>query len=178
MSNTLGGSDGNGDDVSNKVTVLLIGIGSAALVVTIYHCLAMGWCNRDRTRPNAQQLPNGINNAQENPSVENSASQLIPAFKYQKGMALEGGGEEETCPICLSEFEDGEDLRALPECLHAYHLACIDMWLYSHLNCPVCRTDAVSPHILWRTMEVGSETSNIYRDLGVLQNIVVQSRAL
>ncbi|KAF2318731.1 hypothetical protein GH714_010359 [Hevea brasiliensis] len=79
-----------------------------------------------------------------------------------------GGDDEETCAICLSEFEEGEELRTLPECKHSYHMACIDMWLYSHSNCPVCRTDALSPEPAFRTMN--SEGSNAYQDLHMLPN--------
>lgn len=41
--------------------------------------------------------------------------------------------------ICLSIFEDGDVGRSLPKCEHAFHVECIDMWLHSHSNCPLCR---------------------------------------
>ena len=43
------------------------------------------------------------------------------------------------CVICLLGFEDGEDLQKLPRCHHSFHAPCIDMWLYSHPDCPLCR---------------------------------------
>lgn len=164
------------DDFGNKVTVLLIGVGSAALVVTIYHCIAMGWCNRNRDRDRATSQHGHNSQARENPSsMENSTANLIPLFKYQKGKGLVGD-DEETCAICLSEFEEGEELRRLPECMHSYHMACIDMWLYSHSNCPVCRTSAISPQVVFRTMD--SQRANVLEDVSMLQNIVVQSRTM
>lgn len=43
------------------------------------------------------------------------------------------------CPICLGEFEDGENLRVLPKCNHGFHVQCIDTWLVCHSSCPTCR---------------------------------------
>ncbi|RAL42349.1 unnamed protein product [Cuscuta campestris] len=65
----------------------------------------------------------------------------IPLFVY------EGNGEEEEdegCVICLSGFEDGDLGRKLPKCSHAFHADCIDMWLFSHPSCPVCRAPVVT----------------------------------
>lgn len=65
-----------------------------------------------------------------------SVIESIETFSYKKGEALI---ETSDCSVCLSEFEDGESLRILPKCTHAFHVACIDMWLESHTNCPLCR---------------------------------------
>ncbi|KAG8389510.1 hypothetical protein BUALT_Bualt02G0236900 [Buddleja alternifolia] len=43
------------------------------------------------------------------------------------------------CAVCLSEFEENETGRVLPECNHRFHVDCIDMWLQSHCDCPLCR---------------------------------------
>ncbi|KAJ2750578.1 hypothetical protein IWQ56_007008, partial [Coemansia nantahalensis] len=46
-----------------------------------------------------------------------------------------------SCPICLEEFEAGEQVRELP-CLHRYHVVCIDTWLVSRSTCcPYCKLD-------------------------------------
>ncbi|CAM9320525.1 unnamed protein product [Heterosigma akashiwo] len=47
--------------------------------------------------------------------------------------------EEPTCPICLNEYENGEELRSLP-CKHSFHKKCVDEWLLVNATCPNCRT--------------------------------------
>ncbi|KAJ6395900.1 hypothetical protein OIU77_021039 [Salix suchowensis] len=54
------------------------------------------------------------------------------------------------CAVCLLEFEDDDYVRTLPVCSHAFHVDCIDIWLRSHANCPLCRAGvfrAESPFI-------------------------------
>ncbi|XP_030512545.1 RING-H2 finger protein ATL52-like [Rhodamnia argentea] len=155
-----------------KLIVLLIGVASAALVMTIYHCISVGWC---RQRP-GNNRPQRLREAFETPSsIENLTIHLVPAHKYQKGDEVVG--EDELCAICLSEFEEGEELRTLPECLHSFHAPCIDMWLYSHTSCPMCRSDATpSPQIIpmRRLGSAGSE--EVDEEVAVtLEGIVVQS---
>ncbi|EOA18215.1 hypothetical protein CARUB_v10006700mg [Capsella rubella] len=43
------------------------------------------------------------------------------------------------CAICIAEFAEGEEIRILPVCSHAFHVACIDKWLTSRSSCPSCR---------------------------------------
>ncbi|KAL0342949.1 UNVERIFIED_CONTAM: RING-H2 finger protein ATL52 [Sesamum angustifolium] len=62
-------------------------------------------------------------------------------FKYRKD---EGLTEETDCSVCLSEFQEDESIRLLPKCSHAFHGPCIDTWLRSHKNCPVCRAPVSS----------------------------------
>ena len=42
----------------------------------------------------------------------------------------------EKCMICLENFQDKCKLRRL-DCLHIFHLECIDGWLKEHGNCPI-----------------------------------------
>jgi len=48
----------------------------------------------------------------------------------------------DTCPVCLMEFEDGEDIVRL-SCKHKYHPPCIKQWLGRSTQCPSCRHDLV-----------------------------------
>ncbi|GFP86785.1 RING-H2 finger protein atl54 [Phtheirospermum japonicum] len=65
----------------------------------------------------------------------------ITIVKYKKGDGLIDGTD---CSVCLSEFQEDETLRLLPKCNHAFHVTCIDTWLRSHTNCPMCRAGIVS----------------------------------
>ncbi|KAF8268188.1 hypothetical protein EI94DRAFT_1829676 [Lactarius quietus] len=49
----------------------------------------------------------------------------------------------ETCPICIVDFEEGDDVRVLPcEGKHVFHQACVDPWLLElSSSCPICRHD-------------------------------------
>lgn len=48
------------------------------------------------------------------------------------------------CVVCLSLFEEDEDVRVLPRCCHSFHAACIDSWLLLHSTCPLCRVQISS----------------------------------
>jgi len=48
----------------------------------------------------------------------------------------------EACPICLIEYEHGEEIRCPAACHHAYHTHCLAQWLEnsgSRKECPCCR---------------------------------------
>ncbi|KAM0909721.1 hypothetical protein ACQ4PT_014658 [Festuca glaucescens] len=54
---------------------------------------------------------------------------------YRRG----DGWRESTCPVCLSDFADGETIRVLPACMHYFHAACVGEWLCGNDTCPLCR---------------------------------------
>jgi hypothetical protein len=64
-----------------------------------------------------------------------SMAQSNPILVYSEGC------EEGTCAVCLCEFKEEEEVRVLPECLHLFHATCVDSWVNSHSNCPLCRAD-------------------------------------
>ncbi|KAK9283108.1 hypothetical protein L1049_011339 [Liquidambar formosana] len=158
--------DKNASSIFPRLAIIIIGVASASFVVAIYHCIAVGWGKWRQTTtrtppPPPPPRPRAFRSEQVDTAIstEHSTVLRIPARKYQKGLGLVG--EDGTCAICLSEFEEGEQLRTLPECLHSFHAPCIDMWLYSHLNCPMCRADATpspspSPQIRRHSWDNGS----------------------
>ncbi|XP_050129858.1 RING-H2 finger protein ATL16-like [Malus sylvestris] len=65
----------------------------------------------------------------------------LDSFRYKKNEGSTSKDEScVECAVCLSVFEDGEEIRKLPTCKHSFHAPCIDMWLNSHSDCPLCRT--------------------------------------
>jgi hypothetical protein len=42
------------------------------------------------------------------------------------------------CCICLSSYDDGAELSALPS-NHHFHWMCITKWLRMHATCPLCK---------------------------------------
>ncbi|KAM5547082.1 brassinosteroid-responsive RING protein 1-like [Rosa sericea] len=60
----------------------------------------------------------------------------------------------DTCAVCLSQLEMGDEVRELRNCCHVFHTECIDRWLDynghdhhdhgahddNHKTCPLCRT--------------------------------------
>ncbi|XAR54222.1 hypothetical protein NMG60_11029260 [Bertholletia excelsa] len=78
-------------------------------------------------------------------SVVNS----FPLKNHKKSHAIEiEPNDVEQCYICLSDYEEGDQIRVLP-CHHEYHMSCVDKWLKEiHGVCPLCRCnvcEAVTP---------------------------------
>lgn len=69
--------------------------------------------------------------------VKASDTEIVTGVKYQKETHVKDIGAE--CPVCLSVFADGEEIKQLSACKHSFHASCINMWLKSHSNCPICR---------------------------------------
>ncbi|XP_057969516.1 RING-H2 finger protein ATL52-like [Malania oleifera] len=118
-------------------------VGTAAVVFTAYNFIVIRCCANRRGqyrgfRPEPARL-----------RLESAnAKAWVPSFRYEK--KAEGDGRDQgfdgdgDCAVCLSPFEDGDEVRRLPRCSHCFHAPCVDMWLHSHADCPLCRT-AVEP---------------------------------
>lgn len=153
---------------SPAVIAIIVILGAAFLLVTCYTIMAkLGtpWEVFRRRRWRRQVAGATVDDDDDNnpaavtwplmevqQGLEEAVIQAIPVCEYRKeegrlplavAVARVGGGSD--CAVCLSEFEEGERVRMLPKCSHAFHLPCIDMWLRSHSNCPLCRANITSP---------------------------------
>ncbi|KAJ4964689.1 hypothetical protein NE237_016538 [Protea cynaroides] len=73
--------------------------------------------------------------ASANKGLKKKVLRTLPKFTFNGDV----NGKLADCAICLTEFVDGDEIRVLPQCGHAFHVGCIDMWLGSHSSCPSCR---------------------------------------
>ncbi|KAK9073683.1 hypothetical protein SSX86_006277 [Deinandra increscens subsp. villosa] len=128
----------------------LVIVATAAIVLAIYNLIIVRWCATQyhNSRENNHLSHHRRNNIMPSqppsaPSRGSSTVGLTSSFRYKKGTNQELHKIE--CSVCLSVFEEGEEVRKLPRCNHSFHALCIDMWLYSHFDCPLCRAVVVEP---------------------------------
>ncbi|PON48058.1 43kDa postsynaptic protein [Trema orientale] len=126
----------------------LIVVGTAAIVLALYNIIVIRLCSDRRSqlpqpRPNSSLIE--VSRTSSRAGFEDRA--LPSSFKYKKekaAMTAAAAAEADSeCAVCLSAFEEGEEIRNLPRCKHSFHAPCIDMWLYSHSDCPLCRAPVV-----------------------------------
>ncbi|KAJ8528211.1 hypothetical protein K7X08_021903 [Anisodus acutangulus] len=137
----------------------LIIVGTAVFLLGLYNFISTRWCN-DNNHTNQSLEQNSRHVSHDNPIVN-----LVSSFRYKKELRVEVGGNHDEknndyeCAVCLSVFEEGEEVKQLPRCKHSFHASCIDMWLYSHLDCPLCRSP-VEQLVLQRSSWTRQEESS------------------
>nr|XP_009405146.2 PREDICTED: RING-H2 finger protein ATL52-like [Musa acuminata subsp. malaccensis] len=89
--------------------------------------------------------------------LDESTIRAVTAWAYKADDGVLGESPAD-CAVCLSELRDGELVRLLPKCGHAFHLTCVDTWLRSHVNCPLCRAPVVFPTSVSIDSEPGAST--------------------
>ncbi|CAN4094517.1 unnamed protein product [Withania somnifera] len=133
----------------------LIIVGTAVFLLGFYNFILTRWCNENN--PTNQSIEHNSIQAPNNLNVN-----IVSSFRYKKeelgGIHQEKNGEYE-CVVCLSDLGEGEEVKQLPICRHSFHASCIDMWLYSHLDCPLCRSP-VKLSVLHRSSFTRQEESS------------------
>nr|GMC93321.1 RING-H2 finger protein ATL8-like [Ipomoea batatas]GMC98980.1 RING-H2 finger protein ATL8-like [Ipomoea batatas] len=122
-------------DIVVIIAALLCALMCVAGLVPLARC---AWLRRSRrARANgggASRQPTPSNNG-----LKKKVLRSLPKFTYGPDFAAAGEQFPADCAICLTEYEDGDEIRVLPQCRHGFHVKCIDTWLGSHSSCPSCR---------------------------------------
>lgn len=122
----------------------------AAFVYTVYKFYTVWYRSRPHRSPRPSHFPENQNQQTHDQidgidhpiwyirttGLQQSVINAITVVNFGKS---DGVVEGTCCSVCLSEFEEEDTLRLLPNCKHAFHISCIDTWLRSHTNCPLCR---------------------------------------
>ncbi|KAI3944685.1 hypothetical protein MKW98_021143 [Papaver atlanticum] len=52
--------------------------------------------------------------------------------------------DQNSCAICLCEYEGQDKIKPLMNCCHIFHASCLDSWFISNqTTCPLCRTSLI-----------------------------------
>ncbi|XP_010935748.1 RING-H2 finger protein ATL16 [Elaeis guineensis] len=138
------------------LVISILGILTTSIFLLSYYVFVIKCCFNWRRSDVITRL-SGSRRRSENPftaystatrcrGLEESAIQAIPTFRYRRGGGGGGGDEQgkrsfHECAVCLNEFQEEERIRLLPNCLHVFHIDCIDTWLQANANCPLCRSE-------------------------------------
>ncbi|EFH44290.1 hypothetical protein ARALYDRAFT_354960 [Arabidopsis lyrata subsp. lyrata] len=145
----------------SPLVIAIFGIFATAFLLAAYYTLVSKYCANDATNEAASETGRSdiildvnspesgdqddlFSHESSNAGLDDALIKKIGFFKlkkHQNGFKIKGTD----CSICLGEFNEDESLRLLPKCNHTFHVVCIDRWLKSHSNCPLCRTKIIIP---------------------------------
>lgn len=146
--------DGRSYNVSGKIMVTaIISLAFVVLLVTLLHIYVRCVLRRQARRRTSLWQIGLFATAPELPKtgLDETIIGSLPTFVFkqdQKARTIE-------CTVCLSNLEDGEMIRILPNCKHNFHVACIDTWLSTNSTCPVCRSAVEPPQDVVQANEPG-----------------------
>lgn len=103
--------------------------------------------------------------------------EMLPAVRYTDAVAGREArpGPDETCAVCLYEFEGDEEVRCMRNCRHVFHRWCVDRWIdHDRKTCPLCRKAMVPEELqedfnekLW----VASGIPDFYSEYSPITNL-------
>ena len=76
----------------------------------------------------------------------NTILKFLPVWEIRENKKHDNNNN---CVVCLSEFQIGDIISALP-CCHIFHTECIQNWFRNELTCPVCKFEVTLSSIIGR----------------------------
>ncbi|KAK1362086.1 E3 ubiquitin-protein ligase ATL4 [Heracleum sosnowskyi] len=120
---------------SSSIVIVIIIITSAIIISASIYLILRYLSRRFHRTFSDVIIPSNNNLCTENELIIINDTLPLFTFSSVKGNIVSGD-----CAVCLSKFEAQDQLRLLPLCCHAFHVACIDTWLTSNQTCPLCRS--------------------------------------
>lgn len=120
---------------SSSIVIVIIIITSAIIISASIYLILRYLSRRFHRTFSDVIIPSNSNFCTENELIIINDTLPLFTFSSVKGSIVSGD-----CAVCLSKFEAQDQLRLLPLCCHAFHVACIDTWLTSNQTCPLCRS--------------------------------------
>ncbi|KAK9182837.1 hypothetical protein WN944_025985 [Citrus x changshan-huyou] len=157
-SNSIFGSRSshNSDTSFPVIAIAIVGILATGFLLVSYYIFVIKCClnwhridilrrfSLSRNRRNVEHLI-AHSPALEARGLDEAVIRAIPIFQFKKKASRDFGERSFCeCAVCLNEFQENEKLRIIPNCGHVFHIDCIDVWLQSNANCPLCRTSISS----------------------------------
>ncbi|KAG0497530.1 hypothetical protein HPP92_002221 [Vanilla planifolia] len=130
--------------VSPALAILVVAIVSTFFLIGFFS-VYFRRCTGDRSAvvPSALVGITGVRsrNGVTQEGLDPALLDTFPPMVYSGEKKHKQGKEPLECAVCLCEFEEDDVLRLLPRCSHVFHRDCIDIWLATHVTCPVCRSN-------------------------------------
>ncbi|KAL7137481.1 hypothetical protein ABFS83_10G095300 [Erythranthe nasuta] len=126
----------NSLSIYSPLLISMVGIIGTCIAIIAYHLFLVQYCISTRRRSTAA----AEDHADPPAGVDVKLLQTIPILTYAAVKGGAGGADQDECVVCLGELMDEEKVRLLPNCRHAFHVPCIDLWFAAHASCPMCRS--------------------------------------
>lgn len=121
--------------------ISMVGIVSTCVAMVLYHFFLVKYCRRRRRGAAGS---GEVQRCRLAVGLDPKLLETVPVMPYLIARKRDDFRvDQRECVVCLGELEDGEMVRLLPDCRHAFHVPCIDLWFVAHSNCPVCRSPVV-----------------------------------
>ncbi|KAG0496797.1 hypothetical protein HPP92_001488 [Vanilla planifolia] len=114
----------------NHYYIIIVGLPLTASLILLTNAFAMGFFPRLWQLLWVPSAPTEVDSYVE-------VQLWLPARTHRRRDEEEG---EVECAVCLSLFNERDDVSELPQCGHLFHASCIDLWFQSRGSCPVCRS--------------------------------------
>ncbi|GJM90751.1 hypothetical protein PR202_ga07060 [Eleusine coracana subsp. coracana] len=111
-------------------------------VILYLNYLYVRWSGRDGVHRTTTDLGAARKRAA---GIDKATLAAMPVVRFVAGRDDDEAAAAAECAVCLCGMQDGDAVRALPGCGHAFHAACVDAWLCARATCPVCRARPALP---------------------------------